>query len=201
MVRIDPPPPERPVNPAYLSLPIGERLLRIYSPSPSRWNNNPTSFRRWGGPTQRFDHHVDSEDKSRGIHYSARTLEGCLVEVFADDGFISTSDRRLGSVLLNRRLTLLDLRPEGAWQAGTVASICMGSCHQIAQKWSCHFYEAYSHIDGLVYQNAHNGAVAYALYERAEGALKVEYDIDLSDPRLRSRLQVAAEALNLDVTE
>jgi len=199
MVRIEPPPPKRSVQPVFLALSAGERLLRIYDPG--EWNNTALTFRRSGGPLHRFDHHLNPGDESRGIHYSAQTLEGCLVEVFGDDGLISTRGRRLGSLLLRRSLKLLDLRGQGAWQAGANAAICSSSSPADTQAWARHFYESYADLDGLVYSNAHNGAVAYALFERADGALTVENDLPLAEPWLRLRLLAAIESLNLDFTD
>jgi hypothetical protein len=49
----------------------------------------------------------------------------------------------------------------------------------------------------LLYANAHNAAIAVALFERAEAALMVENDLPLADSRVRLRLLAAAEALNL----
>lgn len=188
MVRIDLPPPKRQVQPVLHALASDNRLLRIYSPG--QWNNTALTFRRRGGPRLRFDHHRDPEqnpdDQSRGIHYSAPTLEGCLVEVFGDDGLISTQDRRLGSLRVDRLLRLLDLRGEGAWNA---------------QQWARFFYDTDPELDGLIYGNAHNGADAVALFERADGDLILEHDLALADPRLRSRLLAAAEAVQLVVMD
>lgn len=195
MVRIDPPPPRRSVQPVFHTLPAGTRLLRIYDPG--EWNNTALTFRRTGGPKLRFDLHLSPEDESRGIHYSALTLEGCVVEVFGDDGMICTGTRRLGSLLLKRNLRLLDLRGEGAWRAGTTAAICSSPLHSESQSWARYFYESDAHLDGLLYPNAHNAADAVALFERAEEALLAEHDLPLADPRLRPRLLGAAEALNL----
>ena len=188
VVRIDLPPPKRPVQPVLHALAADKRLLRIYSPG--QWNNTALTFRRRGGPRLRFDHHRDHEqnpdDQSRGIHYSATTLEGCLVEVFGDDGLISTQDRRLGSLRVDRLLRLLDLRGEGAWNA---------------QQWARFFYDTDPELDGLIYGNAHNGADAVALFERADGDLILEHDLALADPRLLSRLLAAAEAVQLVVMD
>lgn len=188
VVRIDLPPPKPPVQPVLHALAADKRLLRIYSPG--QWNNTALTFRRRGGPRLRFDHHRDHEqnpdDQSRGIHYSAPTLEGCLVEVFGDDGLISTQDRRLGSLRVDRLLRLLDLRGEGAWNA---------------QQWARFFYDTDPELDGLIYGNAHNGADAVALFERADGDLILEHDLALADPRLRSRLLAAAEAVQLVVMD
>jgi hypothetical protein len=195
MVRIDPPPPKRRAQPVIHTLPAGERLLRIYDPG--EWNNTALSFRRSGGPRLRFDHHLSPDDESRGIHYSAPTLEACVVEVYGDDGLISTGSRRLGSLLLQRSLRLLDLRGDGAWQAGATAAICSSPYHRDSQPWSRYFYESDADLDGLLYANAHNAAIAVALFERAEAALMVENDLPLADSRVRLRLLAAAEALNL----
>lgn len=203
MVRIDRPPPRRPVQPVVHALAAGEQLLRIYSPG--EWNNTALTFRRHGGPRLRFDHHRDAEqnpdDQSRGIHYSARSLEGCLVEVFGDDGLISTQDRRLGALRVGSSLRLLDLRGEGAWKAGATQAICSCPSRAISQEWARYFHETYPELDGLIYGNAHNGADALALFERADGALKLEHDLALADPRLRSRLLAAAAALQLVVAD
>jgi hypothetical protein len=195
MVRIDLPPPQRSVQPVFHTLPAGTRLLRIYDPG--EWNNTALTFRRTGGPKLRFDPHLSPEEESRGIHYSALTLEGCVVEVFGDDGMICTGSRRLGSLLLKRNLRLLDLRGEGAWRAGAAAAICSSPFHRDAQPWARYFYESDAYLDGLLYPNAHNAADAVGLFERAEHALIAEHDLPLADPRLRPRLLAAAEALNL----
>ena len=203
MVRIDRPPPRRPVQPVVHALAAGERLLRIYSPG--EWNNTALTFRRRGGPLLRFDHHLDPEqnleDETRGIHYSARSLEGCLVEVFGDDGLIATQDRRLGALRVERSLRLLDLRGEGAWKAGATQAICSCPSRAISQEWARYFYESDPELDGLIYGNAHNGADAIALFERADAALSLEHDLALADPRLRTRLLAAAAALQLVVVE
>jgi hypothetical protein len=124
VVRIDRPPPRRPVQPIVHALSAGERLLRIYTPG--EWNNTAVTFRRRGGARLRFDHHSDPRqnpnDQSRGIHYSAPTLEGCLVVVFRDDSLISTQGRRLGSLRVDRLLRLLDLRGAGPVKLGPTAS-------------------------------------------------------------------------------
>jgi len=187
VVRIDRPPPRRSVQPIVHALSAGERLLRVYTPG--EWNNTALTFRRRGGPLL------------CGIHYSAPTLEGCLVEVFGDDGLISTQDRQLGSLLVRRSLQLLDLRGDGAWKAGATQAICSCSSRSDSQQWARYFHSTYPELDGLIYGNAHNGANAVALFERADGALTLEHDLALADPRIRSRLLAAAEALQLVVVD
>lgn len=147
------------------------------------------------------DPEQNPDDQSRGIHYSAPTLEGCLVEVFGDDGLISTQDRRLGSLRVDRLLRLLDLRGEGAWKAGATQAICSCPSRATSQQWARFFYDTDPELDGLIYGNAHNGADAVALFERADGDLILEHDLALADPRLRSRLLAAAEAVQLVVMD
>ena len=107
------------------------RLLRVYTPG--EWKNTALTFRRRGGPLL------------CGIPYSAPTLEGCLVEVFGDDGLISTQDRQLGSLLVRRSLQLLDLR--AAVRPDPTAS-SMATPTTVQTPW--------------------------ALFERADGALTLE---------------------------
>jgi hypothetical protein len=93
---------------------------------------------------------------------------------------------RLGSLRVDRLLRVLDLRGEGAWNA---------------QQWARFFYDTDPELDGLIYGNAHNGADAVALFERADGDLILEHDLALADPRLGSRLLAAAEAVQLVVMD
>ena len=200
MVKIEPPPPTRRANPSFLSLPIRTELLRIYTPG-EKWKNTPISFRRMNGAIERFDHHLSQIDVSRGIHYSAESLRGCLVEIFGDDGILCCGTRRLGFIHTTSPLKLLDLRAEGAWRAGSVAAICTCTERVEPQKWSAFFYEEHLDVHGLAYHNAHNGDTSYALYERAEWALECLDEMELGDPRLRTRLLDAADELNLDFFE
>jgi hypothetical protein len=199
MVRIDGPPPQREAYPIFHVIQKGERILRIYTPGTRK--NTALTFRRQGGPKLRFDHHHDSDDQTRGIHYSSPTLKGCLVEVFGDDGLISTDDRRLGSLLTQWQLKLLDLRGNGAWEAGANQAICNCPSRSDSQRWSRYFYDEYPDVQGLIYGNAHDGADAIALFERCDGALILENDLALAEPILRSRLLAAAEVLHLNFVD
>jgi hypothetical protein len=75
-------------------------------------------------------------------------------------------------------------------RAGANAALAKIAERPVSQQWSRYFYEnvdVYSKIDGLVYLNAHNDAVAYALYERAADALECPPSdmIRLDHPALR----------------
>lgn len=201
MVRIAGPPPARGPRPIHEVLPAGSELYRIYDPTGRRVGR--LTF-RFVGSRLRFDHHVGGS-KKRGIYYSAPTLEGCVVEVFGDSGTVRFEKYRVGNPVLTRDLLLLDLRRRGAMRAGTVLAISSAD-HALSQAWSRYFYEhpeIYGEIDGLIYANAHNGADAVALYERASGGLSCPpaRDWPLSDPVIETLIREIAHANNLIVDE
>ena len=197
MVRIDPPPPQRPVTPIIQTLAPGTALLRIYRPRP--YGTGACTFRRTG-PLHRFDHHeparegADQQGDSRGILYCGFSLSCCLVECFGDTGVIETEGRRLALIETTRPINLLDLQGNGAMRAGTVVAISGAADRQLSQKWSRYFYGCYQNIDGLIYSIAHNAEAAVALYERAEDGLHCCHDFALNKSELRSRiLQVSLD--------
>ena len=201
MVRIAGPPPARAPRPLNESLLAGSDLYRIYEPT-SREVGRLTF--RLVGPRLRFDHHVD-RSKKRGIYYSAPTLEGCVVEVFGDGGMVRFGEYRVANPVLTQDLLLLDLRRRGAMRAGTVLAISSAD-HPLSQALSRYFYEhpeVYGQIDGLIYPNAHNGADAVALYERAAGAIDCPpaRDWPLSDPIIETAVREIAHANDLIVDE
>lgn len=186
VVRIDPPPPQRSLKPIVQALPTGARLLRIYRPK--QHGSTACGF-RFEGPFSRFDHH--DLGQRRGIHYSALTLSGCVVEVFGDTGVIEVEGCRLALLRTSRPLQLLDLRGHGAMRAGSVAALAATADRDLSQQWSRYFYGALA-VDGLLYSNAHNSETAVALYERAEDAISCEHNHALGPSWLRSRLQQIA---------
>lgn len=198
MVLIAAPPPPRRPRPLYARLPLGTALYRIYDPT--RHRATATAF-RFIGPLLRFDHHAAAE--RRGIYYAAPSLESCVVEVFGDLGVVEFGTRRVARATLQRELLLLDLRQRGAMRAGTVVAVATAD-YGLSQEWSRYFYEQrdiYGSLDGLLYANAHNGADALALYERAEDALVCppENDWTLDDPVVETELRWIAHANNLIV--
>lgn len=211
VVRLAPPPPNRPVAPRFLEIPAGARLVRIFDPT--RRDATPLTFRAYG-PLKRFDHHRGEgpdhdpcDDPERAVYYAAwssdvpRALSSCLVEVFGDTGVVEPGERRVAMPSLTRPLRLLDLCFQGAMRAGTVAAIAKCEYRQ-SQPWSRYFYETtslYDTIDGLCYLNAHNDEPAILLYDRARDALRCSDDdiVRLDDPRLRPTLLAIMRANNL----
>lgn len=196
MVSIRRPPPDRPPQPRFVTLAAGMRLFRIYNRDflgPVEFNHN--------GPRGRFDHHASlpsapSDDPLHGIYYAAPDLGACLVEVFGDTREIETRNYGVAVTETQRELCLLDLCGENAWNAGSVAALTKIADRTLTQEWSRYFYRDpdryYRAVDGVRYQNAHNDALAFALYERAAPLAKLE-DRALADPELQDELFVLAD--------
>jgi hypothetical protein len=184
-------------------------LVRLFDPS--RYEATATGFRSYG-PLLRFDHHLGNEDATPGedavrrIYYAAKTLSGCLVEVFGDTGVVVLDHHHVASPILQRGLRLLDLRRNGAMRAGTKAAIAKVSDRSLSQAWSRYFYETpelYGDLDGLIYLNAHNDEEAIALYERAWDALEcpTERIMRLDDEALRAAVLEAADDNDLVIDD
>jgi hypothetical protein len=211
VVLLNPPPPQRPVAPIFMTIPTGDRLVRIFDPT--RRNAEALTF-RWNGPHKRFDHHRGSgptrtpaDDPDRAVYYAAwssdlaEAFSSCLVEVFGDTGIVDFGNLRVAIPMSTRPLQLLELRDHGAMRAGTVAAIAK-CLHQHSQPWSRYFYDEttqYGVVDGLVYRNAHNDEPALMLYERAMGTLTCPADAvaRLDDPGLFSTVIAVMKRNNL----
>lgn len=209
MVVVDPPPPRRRPDPLFHDLPSGSRLVRLFDSS--RHGATATGFRSYG-PLLRFDHHrgnedgTPGEDAEHGIYYAAKTLSGCLVEVFGDTGVVVLDRHHVASPILRRDLRLLDLRGSGPMRAGTKAAIAKVSDRGLSQAWSRHFHEkteVYGDVDGVIYLNAHNDEEAIALYERASDVLECPPDrvLRLDDEALRAAVLEAADDNDLVVDD
>ncbi len=203
------------MTPKFLDIPAGEKLVRVFNPT--RHDASALTFRTFG-PKKRFDHHrgtsegVPCDDPERAVYYGSwspgggQAFSSCLVEVFGDTHVVELSDNHVALPTLVRALHLLDLRGNGAMNAGTNASI--SKCeHRLSQPWSRHFYEDvvyedvvnFDTIDGISYLNAHNDEPAVALYERAQDALTCRSSdvIRLDDAALRPLLLDAMRHNNL----
>lgn len=193
MVKLRLPPPTRNVTPQYEVLKPGQKLLRIFDPT--RYGAKATSFRYYG-PISRFDHQegkTPAIDPTRGILYAGKTLSCCLIEVFGDGDVIEVKQQQVAYLTLTKSLTLLDLRGAAAMKAGTVAAILAVAQRSVSQAWGRYFYEhpqLYQEIDGLIFNSAHNGEEAIALYERAKPQLTLAdvKVLKLNHPELRSAI-------------
>ena len=202
MVEIRYPPPTRNINPKWFELKPETTIQRIFDPT--QYNATATRFRYYG-PLSRFDHHQSQKpklDEKRGIIYAGFSLSCCLIEVFGDDEIINIQQQQLAYITLNENLKLLDLRNSGAWNSGSVTAMAVDSRRKITQAWSRYFYEnpnLYENINGLIFNNAHDGQPAIALYERSlPQLLSANISIlDLKNPAIRETILAIANRLNL----
>lgn len=202
MVEIRYPPPTRNITPKFFELQTGTTIQRIFDPS--SYGATPTGFRYYG-PLSRFDHQGSKQpklDKHRGIIYAGFSLSCCLIEVFGDDEVIKIKQQKIAYITLKESLKLLDLRSSGTWDAGSVAAMVVDGRRRVTQAWSRYFYEnsnLYGNVDGLIFNNAHDGQEAIALYERAKTQL-LSADIEvleLNHPAIKESLIAIANPLNL----
>lgn len=202
MVEIRYPPPTRNISPQFTELEPGTTISRIFDPT--SYGATPTGFRYYG-PLSRFDHQQSRKPElngERGIIYAGFNLSCCLIEVFGDDEVIKIQQQQIAYIILKQSLKLLDLRESGAWNAGSVAAMASDGRRKLTQAWSRYFYEnldLYGNIEGLIFNNAHDGQMAIALYERAASKL-LSADVsvlDLNEPTIRETVLAIATRLNL----
>ena len=202
MVEIRYPPPTRNISPQWFELKPGTIIQRIFDPT--SYGASATGFRYYG-PLSRFDHQRNTQpkiDRERGIIYAGLNLSCCLIEVFGDDGTIKIQQQQIAYITLKQSLKLLDLRGSGAWDAGSLKAMTSDGRRKLTQAWSRYFYEnpdLYGKIEGLVFNNAHDGQMAITLYERASPQL-LSADVsilDLNEPTIRETVLAIANRLNL----
>lgn len=226
MVEIRYPPPTRNISPQWFELKSGATIQRIFDPT--SYGATATGFRYYG-PLSRFDHqwctHSGINDpaavsgakerpprqstknkpvvsKDRGIIYAGLSLSCCLIEIFGDDETIKIQQQKIAYITLKQSLKLLDLREFGAWDAGSVSAMAVDGRRKLTQAWSRYFYEnpdLYGDLDGLIFNNAHDGQAAIALYERAAPKL-LSADIsilNLHEPTIRETVLAIATRMNL----
>lgn len=202
MVEIRYPPPTRNISPQWFELKPGTTILRIFDPT--SYGASAMGFRYYG-PLSRFDHQQSQKpelNEERGIIYAGFNLSCCLIEVFGDDETIKIQQQQIAFITLKQSLKLLDLRESGAWDAGSVMAMTSDGRRKLTQAWSRYFYknsDLYGNIEGLIFNNAHDGKPAIALYERAASKL-LSADVsvlDLNEPTIRETILAIANRLNL----
>ena len=219
MVEIRYPPPTRNITPQIIELTSGTTIRRIFDPT--SYGSTAAGF-RYFGPLSRFDHQRCDPappsgareraprqrgskaeiDSKRGIIYAGFSLSCCLIEVFGDHGIIKLQQQQIAYITLKQSIKLLNLRDSGAWDAGATSSMVVDGRRKLTQAWSRYFYEnpnLYGEIDGLIFNNAHNGEEAIALYERAVKQLSSASisTLNLNEPTMRESILKVANQLNL----
>ena len=215
MVLILPPPPTVTPRPLYQTVESGSSLIRIFNPA-SRYKTQANTY-RFFGPLLRFDHQLPltkdeaaklrgKEDPNRGITYWGYTLDCCLVELFGDTKIVEFNEYEVAIAIIKQPLLLLDVREKGAMAAGSVAALGAVADRQVSQAWSRYFYEQteiYQEVDGILYNNAHNGEKAIALYERSEPIIsnaKIQTR-PLKDRSIRHLIDAAVAENNMNCFE
>lgn len=155
-------------------LPAGTELWRLYfaaGPYPRLWDE----FRHFGPVgTSRFDHHdPPPATQDRGLLYAAERAPTCFAETFQATRTINRARRDpwLVAFAVERDVRVLDL--QGLWptRAGASQAISSGPRPR-AREWSRSIYAQYADVDGLRYPSSmFGGAIAFALFERAEDAI------------------------------
>jgi hypothetical protein len=221
MVEIRYPPPTRNIIPQFAELKPGTTIQRIFTPT--SYGATATKFRYYG-PLSRFDHQrgtqpqIDKDAtpepssgarvvrKERGIIYAGFSLSCCLIEIFGDDETIKIQQYQIAYITLKQSLKLLDLRDSRAWDAGSVVAMTVDGRRKLTQAWSRYFYEnpdLYDYIDGLIFNNAHDGQPSVALYERTIPQLSSAdiSTLNLNEPAIRESLLAISNRLNLLVEQ
>ena len=185
-------------------MPVGVRLLRIYSPSSHQ--ATPASYREWG-PVSRFDHQRPTAtggcgvDRGRGVLYAAPSMLCCVGEFFGDTGSVTVADARLARLRVQAPLRMLDVRKTAAAGAGTIHAIGAITQRATTQAWARWWYEHPQLIDvhGVLFEASHSGEDSYMFWERARGRLRCPSGQHwaLTDPKVLDDLHVAAHRLRL----
>jgi RES domain len=202
-----PHPPERLPPPRKAELRVlsaGTQLWRIYfagGEHATTWNE----FRRLGPlGTARFDHHEPPPHlQDRGTLYAADRGPAAFAECFQATRTINRTRRDpwLVCFTLDREVTLLDLG--GGWptRAGASQAINSGPRSR-AREWSRSIFDQFPAVEGLRYPSSMlGGAVAVALYERAEDAIadRPILHVPLTHPGLQVPIQRLAFQLGYGV--
>lgn len=185
---------------------------RVYHRSPNTPNGN--TFRRFG-PLARFDHHHEAtppavDPTGRRVLYVGADLATSACEVFGEAGIAAICPQyRVSIVEPTRPLTMFNLaRPGAAMQIGALPALSTGAERRaLTQQWARAVYEdqpAGPTVRGVRYRSAYNDGYALALWDCDDDVRIVRagglQDLELADPRVFTRLQVAMTDRGINVT-
>lgn len=188
------------ISPKHWTLPSATQIWRIFRTR----HLTACQFNDYG-PIGRFDHHnvpgsrylAPANDPNRRVYYFGFTVRCCVVECFKDIGKVTYAERGIVHATITRDLLLLDLRGKLAKDADAPMRITKSRLRPLTQKWSRQFYEnpgSYGEIDGIIWENRHNGEESMVLYERAEDGLicPATKTFPLTDSYVRDEIDDAA---------
>lgn len=164
---------DRPLS--IVRVPKTQRWIRLH-----RTEYTPSHFGNSG------DNRFDARDRSFGVLYLARRVNGSFVEVVCRQRERHvTADRlqqyRVAEFYASRNLRLVDLAGKGLVRMGIDARIATGS-YATSQQWSQAFYDHPDRADGILYPSRHDPKQHLAaVFERAQPLLTAKSRGSLDD--------------------
>lgn len=124
------------------------------------------------------DNRFDDPDRSYGVCYAARSLEGafaetCLREVGATlVSMAMLATRSVTTITITAELHLVELHGPGLARLGATALASSGA-YDVSQPWSSAIYQHGAIVDGITYLSNHdNGERCVALFDRCRTRLR-----------------------------
>jgi RES domain len=198
---LKPPPPPVTATPRLLHFEVGDKLARIYDPTSH--GARELTFRSFG-PRLRFDHHPPGPGDSAADHpdcgiwygsWGPDSIRSCGIEVFGEGRRIHLRPGRLAVPVVTRRLTLVDLRGDGAMHAGATAELPKWADMRMTWAWARHFHGLTidrEPVDGIAWDSARSDLPCLALFERGADAIACPpsgvCSFPLTQPHVRDQL-------------
>jgi hypothetical protein len=156
-----------------VSLPVGAEIVRVHQKTKGPIWFGPAPG---GAPANRFD---ATGGEYRTL-YAAAELVGAFVETILHKpaGRIVRRDfieqRAWSTLRLKRKLQLAKLYDEGLLWHGTDAAISASDSHAEPRRMALALHAEFPSVDGVAYRARHNnGAICYALFDRAATGLEI----------------------------
>jgi hypothetical protein len=158
--------------------PVGQQFGRIYLgcyPDALGFGNAPSRF---SDPRRRI------VGNRFGVLYLGETLKVCFLEAVLRDqrngviGDLPMAEtelyaRHYAQIEVTTRLTLVDLRDDGAIIMGVPSDVAKATSQTLARCWSLAFHEHGAKPDGIIYPSRLNGHTNVAVFDRAIWKLRV----------------------------
>lgn len=124
------------------------------------------------------DNRFDNPDRSYGVCYAARTLEGAFAETLLRQvgatlvSMATLASRSVTAVTVTEELRLVQLHGPGLARLGATASVSSGT-YDVSQPWSDTIHRHGATVDGIAYRSNHdNGERCAAFFDRCRSRLR-----------------------------
>ncbi len=161
-------------------VPAGSRFLRIHRRGRAALHFGTGAYGRFNAP-----------DRSSGVCYVARDLEGCFVEVFlraVGSTLVRESElaaRVVSAIEARAELRLVEMRGRGLVRLGATSVVSSGG-YDVAQAWAAAIWRHPATPDGILYHARHDDTrVCAALFDRCADRLGERLLGGLLDDRRR----------------